>query len=78
MIIDFSIVSVPQSPLSINGEAVEIVPKYKCLGTIIDNHLSFNKKFEAVYKKVNSRMYFVKKLNKFSTKKNGPVLFRSN
>ena len=34
------------------------------LGKIIDDKFTFNKNVEALYKKTNSRMYFVRQLSK--------------
>lgn len=49
---------------SVNGEHGNTVKEYKYLGTIMDNKFNLNKNAEAVFSKVNSRIYFVRKLNK--------------
>lgn len=72
MIVDFSTSPVDQQLLYINGETVERVQDYKYLGTIIDNKFNFNKNVESVYKKINCRMYFVRKLSKLSF--NGKIM----
>lgn len=64
MVIDFSTLPVAQQPLYINGELVDTVKEYKYLGTVIDNGFNFNSNVEAIYKKVNSRMHFMRKLKK--------------
>jgi len=64
MIIDFRSSDVVHSPLYIDNELVECVAEYKYLGTIIDNNISFNQNVDAIYKKVNSRMYFLRQLCK--------------
>ncbi len=64
MVIDFSTLPVAQQPLYINGELVDTVKEYKYLGTAIDNGFNFNSNVEAIYKKVNSRMHFMRKLKK--------------
>ena len=49
--------------ITINNETVEIVPSYKYLGTYIDCKLKFEENVNAIYKKANKRMYFVRKLH---------------
>lgn len=60
--VDFSMAPVICTPLCINGEMVEFVTEFKCLG-ITDNRFSFSQNANAVYKKINSRMYFMQKLS---------------
>ena len=64
MVVDFSTSPIIHPSLYINGEVVESLTEYKYLGTIIDNKFSFNQNADAVYRKINYRMYFVRKLNK--------------
>ena len=46
----------------VNNQAVEFVQKYKHLGAIIDNRLTFEPHVDAVCGKVHQRMYFCCKL----------------
>ena len=62
MIIDFRSTPETNIPLYINGIIVEDVTTYKYLGTIIDNSFTFSNNADAVYKKVNSRLYFIRQL----------------
>ena len=64
MIIDFQKSPAEHIPLCINNENVEIVKEYKYLGTIIDNSFNFNKNVDVIFKKTQSRMYFVRQLIK--------------
>ena len=66
MIFDFRRTPSCLSPLCINKEEVEIVNTYKYLGTIIDNHLKFDENTNAIYKKVNSRVFFVRQLKRLN------------
>ena len=45
--------------------SVEIVDKYKYLGTVIDNRLNWNSNTTKVYKKANQRLHFLRKLKSF-------------
>ena len=64
MVVDFRTSEHVHTPLSIHNEAVETVTDYKYLGTIIDNKFNFNQNVNAIYRKANSRLYFVRKLSK--------------
>ena len=44
------------------GEAVEKIDTYKHLGVVFDNKLNWKKNINSVLKKVNSRMYCMRKL----------------
>ena len=64
MIVDFRKLPADHAPLLINNEIVECVHEYKYLGTIIDDKFNFNLNVTNVYKKVLSRMYFLRQLKK--------------
>ena len=61
MMIDFRKTRPTTVPLSINDQAVESVQQYRYLGTVIDDRLSFEHQVDAVCKKANQRMYFLRK-----------------
>ena len=67
-----------QSPgkTTIHDQEVEIVTKYKYLGTVFDIKLRWDDNTEAIVKKCLQRLYFLRKLNSFSVDKNNlkPVL----
>lgn len=62
MTIDFRKSRPVTVPLLISGQAVESVQQYKYLGTVIDDRLSFEHQVDAVCKKANQRLYFLRKL----------------
>jgi hypothetical protein len=64
MVIDFRANEITHSSLVIKNEPVEAVKEYKYLGTIIDHKLTFNQNVDSVYKKANSRLYFVRQLSR--------------
>ena len=64
MIVDFRKSPCDHVPLLINNETVDTVHEYKYLGTTIDDKFTFNQHVECLYKKANSRMYFVRQLRK--------------
>ena len=56
-------------PLEIKGQTVDQVDSYKYLGVTIDNKLSWDEHASLTYKKVNKRMFFLRKLKNFSIDK---------
>ena len=62
----------------INEGTVEIVEEYKYLGTIINNKFNFSSHIDSIYKKVNSRMFFVRKLCNFNVSNKIMDLFYSS
>lgn len=65
LIIDFRKKKEEVCPVTINGEQIEIVQTYKYLGVHIDHKLDWKKNTEAVFKKAQSRLFFLKKLRSF-------------
>ena len=49
----------------INNQAVDIVESFKYLGTFIDSNLCFTANTDYIYKKVQQRMYLLRKLKSF-------------
>ena len=63
MIIDFrKDANIAQGPLTIQNENVEIVHKYKYLGSIVDDKMKFSDNLARMYEKAKQRMYFIRKL----------------
>ena len=52
-------------PIRISDESVEVVDKFKYLGTVIDTNLDFQENTDQIYKKCQQRMYLLRKLKSF-------------
>ncbi len=57
-------------PVYLYGKEVERIQEYKYLVTIFDTTLKLQQNTEVVIKKVNQRMYVLRKLNSFCVQKN--------
>jgi len=66
LIFDFRRGAPSPTPSLINGEEIEMVSEYKYLGVIIDHKLSWEQCADAVFKKGQQRLYFLRKLNYFN------------
>jgi hypothetical protein len=64
MVVDFRRTPCTHEPLYINNELVEAVSEYKYLGLTVDHNFKFSSNVNKLYKKVNSRMYFVRMMHK--------------
>ena len=53
-------------PVSIEGVTVEVVNTYKYLGDHMDNKLDWSANVDAIYKKGQSRLYFLRRLRSFN------------
>ena len=62
-------------PVYIKGEAVERVGTYKYLGVVFDRRLNWKENINSVVKKVNPRMYFMRKLRSFGVNSDMRVIF---
>ena len=65
MVIDFRRNTEPVQPVVIKGESVEIVSTYKYLGVVIDDKLDWSNQADSVYKKGQTRLFFLRKLRSF-------------
>ena len=65
IVFDFRLQPSDVPPVVINGNVIEQVHSYKYLGVIIDDKLKWDEQASAVSKKVNKRMFFLRKLNSF-------------
>ncbi|KAI4894307.1 hypothetical protein NFI96_005585 [Prochilodus magdalenae] len=54
------------TPISIKGVSVDTVEDYKYLGVHIDNKLDWAKNTDALYRKGQSRLYFLRRLRSFN------------
>ena len=62
-------------PVYIKGEAVERVDTYKYSGIVFDGKLNWKENINSVLKKVNSRMYCMRKLRSFGVNSGMLVTF---
>ncbi|KAI4873031.1 hypothetical protein NFI96_008738 [Prochilodus magdalenae] len=65
MCIDFRRSRPSQQPISINGVDVEVVRSYRYLGVHLDERLDWSVNTDIVYKKAQSRLYFLRRLGSF-------------
>ena len=66
LVVDLRRTKTPVTPVSILGHNVDIVEHYKCLGVYTDNKLDVIKNTEVLYKKGQSRLYFLRRLCSFN------------
>ena len=59
----------------LKGEAVERADTYKYLGVMFDIKLNWKENIKSVLKKLNSRMYCVRKLRSFGVNSDMLVIF---
>ena len=75
MCIDFRKNQRCPKPVYIKGEATERVDTYKYLGVVFDSKLNWKENINSVLKKVNSRMYCMRKLRSFGVNSDMLVTF---
>ena len=73
IIIDFRRQKSTPAPLVINNETVKIIHTYKYLGFTVDDKLNWLEQCNELIKKINKRMYFLRKLKSFRL--NNEVLY---
>ena len=66
MLIDYRRNISPPPPVFIKGTAVERVDKYKYLGVVLNNKLTWDDHVDVLVKKLNSRLYCLRKLSNFN------------
>ena len=66
MIISYRKTPTSPSPTLIKGTEIEIVESYKYLGVTIDNKLSFDSHISSTSKKVQQRLFFLRKMRSFN------------
>ena len=67
LVVDLRRTMTPVTPVSIVGHNMDIFDHYKYLGVFIDNKLDWTKNNEVLYKKGQSRLYFLRRLRSFNT-----------
>ena len=75
MCIDFRKNQSCPKPVYIKGEAVERVETYKYLGVVFDSKLNWKENINSVLKKVNTRLYCLRKLRSFGANSGMLVIF---
>ena len=75
MIIDYRSKASEPAPVNIKDSQVERVKTYKYLGVTIDNKLNWHNHIDVTVKKLNTRMYCLRKLNAFNVNSNILVMF---
>ncbi|KAF7658811.1 hypothetical protein LDENG_00007680, partial [Lucifuga dentata] len=75
MVVDFRRTKTPITTVSIGGEKVELVQSYKYLGVYLDSKLDWSVNTEAIYRKSQSRLYFLRRLRSFGQSVVGSALF---
>ena len=66
LIVDLRRAKTPVTPVSIQGVPVDTVEEYKYLGVYFNNKLDWTRNTEAVYKKGQSRLFFLRRLRSFN------------
>ncbi|XP_059829971.1 uncharacterized protein LOC132396450 isoform X1 [Hypanus sabinus] len=66
LVVDQRRAKAPVTPVSIQGVSVDIVEDYRYLGIRMDNKLDWSKNTEAVYKKGQNHLYFLRRLRSFN------------
>ncbi|KAG5265425.1 hypothetical protein AALO_G00242350 [Alosa alosa] len=66
MVVDFRRSKPTLLPVSIDGVNLEVVSTYKYLGLHLDNKLDWSANTDALYKKGQSRLYFLRRLRSFN------------
>ena len=78
MIVDFRKRKTPLAPIIINGDSIERVDCFKCLGMIISSYLGWENITDAVVKKAQQRLFYLRQLKEFGLKREILVqLYRS-
>ena len=75
IIFDFRKARPQYEPVQIKGDNIEIVKKYKYLGTTLDNKLTWIDECAAIVSKARTRMYFLRKLGSLHVDKSILSLF---
>ncbi|KAK0135164.1 RNA-directed DNA polymerase from mobile element jockey [Merluccius polli] len=66
LVIDFGKSRPPPQLVQIEGADVEVVSSYRYLGLVLDNKLDWSKNTDHLYRKGQSRLYFLRRLRSFN------------
>merc|ERR1712074_421702 len=75
IISDFRLLKEIYRPVVINEQTVEIVDKYKYLGLVIDFKLYWGEHVNILIKRLNQRLYFLRRLRSFNFSLNSLKMF---
>ena len=75
MIVDLRKRKNPLAPIIVNGDSIERVDCFKFIGTIISNDLTWENNTDAVVKKAQQRLFFLRQLKKFGLRREILVQF---
>ena len=75
LILDYRLNKHDPNPVIIDGSEVQRTDHYKYLGVIMDNKLCWKQHVDYICKKLNSRLYCLRKLHKFQISSNILQLF---
>ena len=78
IIIDFRSGVHHPNPVNINVQNIEIVHSYKCMGPTIGGKLRWEDKTMNLYKKVQQRLYFLRKLTALNIDRNDFFVFHDS
>jgi len=65
LVVDFRRNKSPPTPITIQGVDIEMVDSYKFLGVHLNNKLDWTDNTEALYRKGQSRLFFLRRLRSF-------------
>ena len=68
MIVDFRMPTKSSPPILIKHVEVERVSTYKYLGSVLDEKLAWTAHVDSIIKKLNSRMFCLRKLERFGVR----------
>lgn len=68
MVIDFRHNTYSPPPVIIKGSAVDRVSSYKYLGVVLNNKLTWGDHVDVLVKKLNSRLYCLRKMSNFNVR----------
>ena len=73
--VDFRKRKSPLAPIIINGDSIEKLKGFQFIGTIIYNDLGWENNTDAVVKKAQQRLFFLRQLKKFGLRREILVQF---
>ena len=75
MVIDLRRSRPPLQPINIRGKDIEVVRTYKFLGMHLDDKLDWSANTDALYKKGQCRLFFLRRLGSFDVCREMLVMF---
>ena len=66
LVVDFRRSKTPCQSVCIDGEEIETVQTCKYMGVLLDNKLEWSANIEAVYRRGQSRLFFLRQLRSFN------------